>query len=127
MTQYVVDASALLAAIHNETGGDYVQHRIQDCVVSSVNWSEVLQKLGRAGVDTTTVEQGLKALGLLVLDFTEEDARIAAVLWPVAKGLGLSLADRSCLALGKRLRVSVITADRVWSGAELGVDVELIR
>lgn len=127
MTQYVVDASALLAAIHNETGGDYVQQRIQDCVVSSVNWSEVLQKLERAGADVNTIEQGLKALGLAVVDFTEQDAQLAAALWLVAKKLGLSLADRACLALGARLRASVITADRVWSEGEFGVEVVLIR
>lgn len=127
MTQYVVDASALLAAVHNERGGDYVQERIQDCIVSSVNWSEVLQKLGRAGVDIETVEQGLEALGLVVFDFTEEDAHLAAAFWPVTKDLGLSLADRACLALGQRLQATVITADRVWNEAELDVEVELIR
>lgn len=127
MTQYVVDASALLAAIHNETGGAYVQQRIHDCVVSSVNWSEVLQKLARTGADVNTVEQGLKALGLAVVDFTEQDAQLAAAFWPVAKDLGLSLADRACLALSKRLRTGVITADRIWGEGEFGVEVILIR
>ena len=127
MTSYVVDASALLAAIHNEVGGDYVQRRIHDCVISGVNWSEVLQKLERAGADTEKVEQGLKALGLVVVDFIEEDARLAAAFGPMTKDLGLSLADRACLALGKRLRAVVITADWVWGSVDLGVEVELIR
>lgn len=79
MTQvaYVIDASALLAAIHNEAGGDYVQKRIEHCTISSVNWSEVLQKLEREGADTATIEQSLKALGLEIADFTEEDAQLA--------------------------------------------------
>jgi len=48
MTQqkWVVDASALLAAIQNEKGGEYVKQHIDRCVISTVNWSEVLQKLG---------------------------------------------------------------------------------
>ena len=50
--RYLLDASALLAAIHNEQGGDTVQQRIEESVVSSVNWSEVLQKLERAGADS---------------------------------------------------------------------------
>lgn len=125
--QYVVDASALLAAIHNEAGGDYVQKRIEHCSISSVNWSEVLQKLERAGADTAMIEQSLKALGLDIVDFTEEDARLAASLWPVTKALGLSLADRACLATGMRLQKVVITADRVWETVNAAIRIELIR
>jgi len=38
--KWVVDASALLAAIHNEKGGDIVEKNIDHCVISAVNWSE---------------------------------------------------------------------------------------
>ncbi len=129
MTQvaYVIDASALLAAIHNEAGGDYVQKRIEHCTISSVNWSEVLQKLEREGADTATIEQSLKALGLEIADFTEEDAQLAASLWPVTKELGLSLADRACLATGMRLQKAVITADQAWEAVNATIKIELIR
>jgi len=36
------------------------------------NWSEVLQKLERAGINTAQIESALKALGLKVLDFTAD-------------------------------------------------------
>ena len=52
---YLLDASALLAAIHNEQGGDYVQQRIEGSAISSINWSEVLQKLDRAKANTPEV------------------------------------------------------------------------
>lgn len=58
--KWVVDASALLAAIHNEKGGDIVEKNIDRCIISAVNWSEVLQKLERADINTTQVESALQ-------------------------------------------------------------------
>ena len=124
---YLLDASALLAAIHNEQGGDSVQQRIEESVVSSVNWSEVLQKLERAGADSQTIATALQALGLEVIDFNETDARIAAKLWPLTKALGLSLADRACLASGQRLKLIVVTADKAWKALSNEQKIEFIR
>ena len=57
--RYLLDASALLAAIHDEQGGDSVQQRIEESAVCSVNWSEVLQKLERAGANTQSIATAL--------------------------------------------------------------------
>jgi PIN domain nuclease of toxin-antitoxin system len=42
---------------------------------------------------------------------------------------GLSLADRVCLALARRLGLRAMTADRAWRSvsAAIGVEIELIR
>jgi PIN domain nuclease of toxin-antitoxin system len=48
-------------------------------------------------------------------------------LWPVTAHLGLSLADRACLALAMREGLPVLTGDRAWATLDLGVDVVLIR
>jgi len=40
----VLDASALLAFLHNEPGADKVDAIISDSLISTVNWSEVVQK-----------------------------------------------------------------------------------
>ena len=125
--KWVVDASALLAAIHNEQGGDYVKQHIDRCVISTVNWSETLQKLARTGAQIDTIEASLTALGLTIIDFTEQDARLCASLWGSGKNLGLSLADRACLATGLRLKSKVITADRVWNELEISLQIHLIR
>jgi PIN domain nuclease of toxin-antitoxin system len=45
----------------------------------------------------------------------------------LTKAHGLSLADRACLALAKRLDLPVVTADRDWAGLDLGITVQLIR
>lgn len=124
---YLLDASALLAAIHNEQGGDYVQQRIEGSAISSINWSEVLQKLDRAKANTPEIATALKALGLEVIPFNEEDATIAAGLWPDTKAMGLSLADRACLATGRRLKIPVITADKVWQAMSTFQAIEFIR
>ena len=40
----VLDASALLAFLHDETGGEKVSSVLEGARVCAVNWSEVLQK-----------------------------------------------------------------------------------
>lgn len=126
-TPYVIDASALLAAIHDEPGGEIVQQAIEYSVISAVNWSEVLQKLTRSGADANAIAEMLNALGLRVEVFTEEDAQLVADLWPETKQKGLSLADRACLALGQRLQRPVMTADTAWQATDSGVTIKLIR
>jgi ribonuclease VapC len=41
--------------------------------------------------------------------------------------LGLSLADRACLALALRLGVAAHTADRAWADIDVGATIVLIR
>ena len=124
---WVVDASALLAAIHDETSGEYVKQHIDHCVISAVNWSEVLQKLGSLIGSVDRIEKSLQALGLSVVDFTEQDARLAASLWADGKKYGLSLADRACLATGQRLKTQIVTADRVWKELKVSSPIYVIR
>lgn len=124
---YVLDASALLAALHDEVGSDVVTPVLGDSVMGSVNWSEVIQKSLARGVDVANLCNDLQALGLMILPFTGEDAELAGALWPDTHRLGLSLADRACLAIGKRLKLCVLTADRVWSQVDIGVPVRVIR
>ena len=40
----VLDASALLAVLHGEPGGEAVEELLGTSAISSVNWSEVIQK-----------------------------------------------------------------------------------
>jgi PIN domain nuclease of toxin-antitoxin system len=121
----ILDASALLAWLQNEPGAEVVETVLEDAAMSSLNWSEVLQKFLSRGVDITGLYDDLAALGLTILPFDINDAEQAAKLW--APGSGFSLADRACLALGIRHGVPVWTADRVWAQATTGASVQVIR
>jgi len=121
----VLDASALLAFLHEEPGAERVE--LEGSAISAVNWSEVLSKCLARGVPTEGLREDLEALGLSIEPFTLQDAELAATLWPQVRSLGLSLGDRACLALGLRLGLPVITADRAWKGLRLGIEIRVIR
>lgn len=127
MAEQVLDASALLAALLDEPGGAAVAQAVDSAAVSAVNWSEVLQKAIGRNVDTAGLRGELESLGLEIVPFGTEDAELAAELWPRTQPLGLSLADRACLALAQRLGVPAVTADRSWTELELEVQVRVIR
>ena len=124
--RYVVDASAMLAMLVGEPGGDAVASLVSLALVSAVNWSEVLQKSRQHGVDVSGLQEDLESLGVEVVPFGASEAAIAADIWHRG-GRNLALADRACLATAMIRRCSVVTADRAWSQLDLDVDVKVIR
>ena len=127
MTGSVLDASALLAFLQDEPGADLVDTVLADSCISAVNWSEVVQKALVAGVDVQGLKSDILALGLDILDFTDQQAEIAATLWVDGKKVGLSLGDRACLALADFLGLPVLTADRAWSKLAVPMKVTVLR
>lgn len=121
----VLDASAVLAWLQQEAGAEVVDEHLYNGVISSVNWSEVLQKTVQHGRDAYETGALLEALGLAVAEATKADAEMAARLWDASKPL--SLGDRFCLATAGRLSLSVVTAERAWADIDVGLDVILIR
>jgi PIN domain nuclease of toxin-antitoxin system len=125
----VLDASAILALLQAESGGDRVAKLLldpaQSVLVSSLNWSEVLDRLLRHGVSAVEAERQITRLGMNVVDFDVEQARVAALYRVVAPSL--SLADRACLAVSAVRQATAWTADRIWKQYALDVPVELIR
>lgn len=113
----VLDASAILAYLSDEDGADQVESLlIAGAMCSSVNWSEVAQKVRAAGGDWPVASALLQSYGLRVEPATADDAEHAASLW--RRGSGLSLADRFCLALGQCSRAPVWTADTAWGESD---------
>lgn len=112
----VLDASAALALLRTEPGHDVVAEQLQtrNVVMSTVDYSEVVQKLGQLGSDTAAEDaDALVALGLTVAPFDAEAAVRTADLWSVTRRAGLSLGDRACLALAAGVPDGVaLTADR---------------
>jgi ribonuclease VapC len=129
----VLDASALLAYTRDEVGGERVEEAIgEGGAISIVNVAEVLSTEAKAGVDPAAYRARLIARGLLggtliVHPFTDEDAVEAARLRPLTESAGLSLADRACLALARRLDAPALTADGAWAKVKVDVEVRLIR
>lgn len=123
----VLDASALLAFLHEEPGGERVSPVLEGALVSAANWSEVLQKSLQRDVDTEGMRQEFIEVGVTFEPFTPEQAETAASLFSRTRNRGLSLADRACLALALDKGLPVMTADRVWAGIGLDVEVEVIR
>ncbi len=131
--QPVLDASALLAYLGNEPGTDVVADAIAGgATISTVNLGEALSTLAARGSDPADVASTLTDRGLLdgaiaVQPFTTSDAIEVARLRPLTHPAGLSLADRACLALARRLSTPVLTADQAWTGLTLDIDVRSIR
>ncbi len=123
----VLDASVLLAYLKDEPGVDRVDGVLAESVMSSVNWSEVVQKSIAARVEVDGILDDLPDLGLMVEPFTPEDGEMAGRLWEQTRQAGLSLGDRACLSLGLRLGVSILTCDRAWATLTLSLDVQVIR
>jgi ribonuclease VapC len=127
MSSYVLDASALLALLQQETGSEAVAAVLHDAFVSTVNWSEVLQKSLAQGIDTVEMQADFEALGVQFVPFSTVQSELAAQLWPNTKSCGLSLGDRACIALAINLQAIALTADQVWATLKVGVKVQLIR
>jgi PIN domain nuclease of toxin-antitoxin system len=125
----VLDASAVLAVILAEDGGDYVLQNMTDAHLSAVNMSEVMAKLIQYGLSAVQARVQIERLELRIHDFNSELAEHTAILRERTKQLGLSLGDRACLALGQTLDLSILTSDRRMSEAMsvTGLDIRQIR
>ena len=121
----VLDASALLAWLIDEPGAEIVDNLLPDAVMSSLNWSEVVQKAIAREVDVTGFRVDMESTGLRILPFNKADAERAALLWMMDNSL--SLADRACLSLALENKWATWTADRHWTRVSMDVEVHLIR
>jgi PIN domain nuclease of toxin-antitoxin system len=124
----VLDASALLAYLLDEVGAEVVERALaEEAAIGAVNLAEVLSKLADAGEDPAAAFDGISVLPIEVVPFDEDLAIESARLRPITSSFGLSLGDRACLALGRRLARRVLTADAAWPGSVPDVEVVAIR
>ena len=127
MSEVVLDASALMAVLREEPGAAALEAVLDAAAISTVNLSEVQAKLVERGTPAENAWSWLVDLDLEVIDFDAPQARIAGDLRPLTRARGLSFADRACLALAQARAAPALTADRAWSGLELGIEVRIIR
>jgi PIN domain nuclease of toxin-antitoxin system len=126
-SRVVLDSSAVLAAFFREPGADVVRERGSEGLLSTVSSSEILAKLCDRNVPLDAGERFLSSLNLTEVPFDHEQAVVAASLRRESKALGLSFADRACLACAHCSKVPVLTADRSWTSVKVDVEVVLIR
>jgi len=124
---YVLDASALLAAMLGEPGAERVREVLSEARVGTVNLSEVVAKLQDHGVPDPVIDESLEDLGLVVVPFDAAQAVRAGKLRGITRAAGLSLGDRACLALAGEIGGIALTTDRAWNAIRVGVAIEQAR
>ena len=127
MADWVLDASAVLAVVLTEPGGDIVRPLMADSLLSAVNLAEVTTRLLDLGFPSARIDSRLARLRFTVVPFDEVLALSAGLLRAQTRHLGLSVGDRACLALAQREGLPVLTGDRAWAKLDVGVQVVLIR
>jgi ribonuclease VapC len=128
MSRVVLDASALLAILNQEPGAERLNPELlSTAATSTINLAEVHGKLVGWGLDSDEAWEAALSPVREAVPFTSEHARLTGDLVAQTRGLGLSLGDRACLALGLTLKAPVYTADRSWKRLKVSVRIHLIR
>ena len=125
----VLDASAVLALMDGEPGEDAVAAVLPGARLSAVNLAEVVSKLAERGMPAEQAHADALALGVDVVAFDGDLALDVGALRPLTRAAGLSLGDRSCLALARAYQAAVLTTEARWEPVAkvLGVTVRNIR
>ncbi len=123
----VLDASALLAVLRNEPGGERVAPHLSRSIMSAVNVAEVAAILSRRGMVASSVLADVSKIIGEIRPFDADQARLSATLDEKTRAFGLSLGDRACLALGVSTGLTVLTADGAWAKVGLEVAIEVVR
>jgi PIN domain nuclease of toxin-antitoxin system len=127
MASAVLDSSAVLAVLNAEAGADRVIAGLEDALVSTVNYAEIVAKLVERGSSDAEAQEALRTVVFTTVDFDTPLAQRTGAMRLATIKRGLPLGDRACLSLAEREGVPAITADRSWVGAISGVQVRLIR
>ena len=125
----MLDASVVTAVLVQEAGHEEGVDALETGVVSAVNVAETAAALLRRGMPP---EQAVLALGAIAdrtIPADHPQAIEAGLLRRLTDASGLSLGDRFCLALARKLGRPVLTADRAWLTVAdaVGVSVKMIR
>ena len=127
--KHVLDASAALAVIFEESGADAVALALRTGgAMSTVNAAEVAARLHQDRWTGPEIERAFEELGIEILPFDFKTAMLSGEYRISTMRLGLGLGDRVCLATACLEECPALTADRSWRQVELaGVEIRCIR
>ncbi len=123
----VVDSSAFLAHAFGEAGASVAEAVFPVSAISTVNLTEIVTSMIERSWEMDRIHAALEASATEVVTYDAELAIDAAILRRATRHRGLSLGDRACLALARRLGVPAYTADRSWGDLDVGVDIRVVR
>ena len=126
MTEFVLDASALMAMLREEPGARKVADAIADAHMSVLNYAEVVSYFIHAGMEEHDIDAMLDPLPIELVPADKDIARLAGHLRGQTAAAGLSLGDRFCLALAKQRGLPAWTADKEWKRIAEAVGVEVV-
>ncbi len=132
MKNIVLDASALLRYVDNESGSERVAEYLQKALaaelavlISSVNWGEVVYSVLKAhGEKASSFISELKALPIEIVPTSMERAEDAAHFKHIHR---IPYADAFAGSLAAEMRARLVTADYDFHGiSPTGMQIELL-
>ena len=100
-----------------------VEDWIPGALLSAINHSEVVARALEKQMPLETIQFELGRLPVTLVPFDEPQSNLTATLKAPTRPLGLSLADRACLALAMDRGLPLITGDRDLVRAPLRVQI----
>lgn len=113
--------------LFDEPGGEAVPGLLPDCAMSTVNLAEVVTGLINHGGDP---DRAVDTAARLPVDPVAVDRGVALAagrLRAETVRYGLSLGDRICLSLARKLELPVVTCNTMWREIDIGVDIRVLR
>lgn len=123
----IVDSSALLAIVYNETGMDTAKEHFDNSYMSVINAAECLIVLTRNGMPEDIAKNLLESIISKFIPCEYHDADLITKIKNSNPKLGLSLADCTCISLGNKLGLQIITADKEWQQVASKSEIICIR
>jgi ribonuclease VapC len=119
----------VLALMGGEPGEQAVGAVLPGARLSAVNLAEVVSRLAERGMPAEQAHADALALDVDIVAFDGDLALDAGALRPLTRGAGLSLGDRSCLALARAYQAAVLTTEARWEPVAevVGVTIRNIR
>ncbi|MDQ5980939.1 MAG: uncharacterized protein QG602_3917 [Verrucomicrobiota bacterium] len=133
MKALVLDASALLTLLFDESGAEAVEalmHRAaekdQPILMSAVNWAEVCYRVeGRLGGSALADAKEFATNTPVAIIPSDRELAEAAASYKAAHQLGL--ADAFAAALAKSRKAELVTADREFKSVESEIKITWLK